>query len=222
MVCGARVRRSIPRSRRASSRLRRPQASQEGASRASTRGWRFPALTSMSRSESIKADKRRFNVIAGCTDATTPTNVARRLHKIDPCPSPCRRHARPCPPPCPPDCVRHASACPQRHGGGIREVDLKSRAGRHAVGIPTPLLAALREHKTFQDAERKAAGQLWHPGDWVFTRPNGKPIDPRADHDAWKRLLKEAGVRDARLHDARHTRRRPCCWSSAYRHVQGQ
>lgn len=137
MVCGARVRRSIPRSRRASSRLRRPQASQEGAGRASTRGWRFPALTSMSRSESIKADKRRFNVIAGCTDATTPTNVARRLHKIDPCPSPCRRHARPCPPPCPPDCVRHASACPQRHGGGIREVDLKSRAGRHAVGIPS-------------------------------------------------------------------------------------
>jgi integrase len=33
----------------------------------------------------------------------------------------------------------------------------------------------------------------------------GRPIDPRADHDEWKALLKSAGVRDARLHDARHT-----------------
>ncbi|WP_238598767.1 tyrosine-type recombinase/integrase [Saccharothrix sp. ALI-22-I] len=39
----------------------------------------------------------------------------------------------------------------------------------------------------------------------MFTQPNGKPLDPRADHDEWKRLLTDAGVRDARLHDARHT-----------------
>ncbi|MFC4858769.1 tyrosine-type recombinase/integrase [Actinophytocola glycyrrhizae] len=34
---------------------------------------------------------------------------------------------------------------------------------------------------------------------------NGKPIDPRSDHNEWKALLADAGVRDARLHDARHT-----------------
>jgi len=39
----------------------------------------------------------------------------------------------------------------------------------------------------------------------VFTQPNGKPTDPRADHTAWKQLLRDAGVREARLHDARHT-----------------
>ncbi|MFI6100760.1 hypothetical protein ACIA8G_34860 [Lentzea sp. NPDC051213] len=32
----------------------------------------------------------------------------------------------------------------------------------------------------------------------MFTQPNGKPIDPRTDHDAWKALLAEADVRDAR------------------------
>ena len=39
----------------------------------------------------------------------------------------------------------------------------------------------------------------------MFTQPNGKPIDPRRDRDEWKSILEEAGVREARLHDARHT-----------------
>lgn len=42
-------------------------------------------------------------------------------------------------------------------------------------------------------------------GGWVFTQPNGRPIDPQADHNAWKALLRKANVRDARLHDVRHT-----------------
>ena len=39
----------------------------------------------------------------------------------------------------------------------------------------------------------------------MFCQPNGNPIDPRRDTDDWKALLAEAGLRDARLHDARHT-----------------
>src|SRR5215467_4804857 len=39
----------------------------------------------------------------------------------------------------------------------------------------------------------------------MFAQPNGKPIDPRRDHDEWKALLQEAEAREARLHDARHT-----------------
>ena len=39
----------------------------------------------------------------------------------------------------------------------------------------------------------------------MFTQPNGKPVDPRRDQYEWKALLAEAGVREARLHDARHT-----------------
>ena len=81
---------------------------------------------------------------------------------------------------------------------------MKSRAGRRAVGIPAPLLRAA-QHRATQDKEREIAAQLWTRGGWVFTQPNGRPIDPRADHDSWKALLKAAGVRDARLHDARHT-----------------
>lgn len=39
----------------------------------------------------------------------------------------------------------------------------------------------------------------------VFTTPRGTPVDPCNDFRAWKQLLGRAGVRDARLHDARHT-----------------
>jgi integrase len=39
----------------------------------------------------------------------------------------------------------------------------------------------------------------------MFTQPNGRPIDLTMDRTEWKRLLADAGVRDARLHDARHT-----------------
>ncbi|MEU7902174.1 site-specific integrase [Actinoplanes sp. NPDC049118] len=138
----------------------------------------------------------------GCDN---PHKCGERLHKREPCSRNCRRHSRACPPPCPADCVRHASNCPQRQGGGLKEVDVKSRAGRRAVGIPAPLVTALRQHREAQAAERRNAAQLWEEGDWVFAQPTGRPIDPRADHDAWKALLREAGVRDARLHDARHT-----------------
>jgi hypothetical protein len=39
----------------------------------------------------------------------------------------------------------------------------------------------------------------------MFAQPTGRPLDPRRDLTDWKALPAEAGVRDARLHDARHT-----------------
>ena len=40
---------------------------------------------------------------------------------------------------------------------------------------------------------------------WVFTNKLGQPVVPNTDYHAWKALLRRASVRDARLHDARHT-----------------
>ena len=39
----------------------------------------------------------------------------------------------------------------------------------------------------------------------MFTNRLGRPVHPTEDHKAWKSLLATAKVRDARLHDARHT-----------------
>jgi integrase len=38
--------------------------------------------------------------------------------------------------------------------------------------------------------EQALARQLWHDEGWVFATPAGQPINPRADYDEWKRLLR--------------------------------
>lgn len=84
-------------------------------------------------------------------------------------------------------------------------VEPKSGAGQRSIALPAPLADLLRSHRASQLKERLRAGSEWQDHDLVFAQENGKPIDPRADHRTWKSLLQEAGVRDARLHDARHT-----------------
>lgn len=105
---------------------------------------------------------------------------------------------------CPKDCDRHARTCPKRTGGGLVFRAPKGKSKR-TVPIPAELVPILRAHRTRQKAERLAAANVWEDHDLVFAQMNGRPIDPRDDWDEWKALLKSAGVRDARIHDGRHT-----------------
>ena len=89
-------------------------------------------------------------------------------------------------------------------GHGLIYEEPKSDRSRRTVAVATPIVAALREHRVRQDAERSLAGGAWEDHDLVFCQPTGRPIDRRADHRAWTRLLAAAGVRHVRLHDARH------------------
>jgi integrase len=67
------------------------------------------------------------------------------------------------------------------------------------------LAALLAKHRVVQEGERLHAGTEWTEGDWVFGTETGAPLSPRTDWGRWKALLREAGIRDSRLHDARHT-----------------
>ena len=73
------------------------------------------------------------------------------------------------------------------------------------MGLPDALVTLLEAHRRAQEQERLPAGQLWQGNDWLFATETGRPINPRTDWSHWKRLLMTAGVRDGRLHDARHT-----------------
>ncbi|MGF1647169.1 MAG: tyrosine-type recombinase/integrase [Kineosporiaceae bacterium] len=99
----------------------------------------------------------------------------------------------------------HGGHCPQRKPLRTDTAETKSRAGRRTIGLPDQLVALLRRHREEQDAERQTAAQLWTEGGWLFATPTGAPVNPRTDYDEWKRLLQRAGLRDGRLHDARHT-----------------
>ncbi len=171
-----------------------------GTRKGETLGFRWDRLNTKTKVLRVSKQRQRQNYEHGCTN---PSRCADGHHKTEPCKQDCKRHKK-CPPPCPAYCTGHARYCPARTGGVV-EVDVKSKAGRRGIRLPDQLFGLLIDHRDAQAKERETAGSAWQGDDWMFTQPNGKPLDPRSDHDEWKSLLAEAGVRNARLHDARHT-----------------
>lgn len=105
-------------------------------------------------------------------------------------------------------CGLRPAKCPGRIGGGLQVGTPKSSSGTRAFAMPESVIVVLRQHRTAQRAERLAAGDDWTTGPhsgFVFATVTGAATDPRGDWGEWGRLLKAAGVRYVRLHDARHT-----------------
>ena len=105
---------------------------------------------------------------------------------------------------CPEPCGYAAHRCPQRHGGGA--VTMSPKSGEPRIAPLTPaLVEALQTHAQSQLVLRHLAGTDWIDNDYVFTNERGEPLGQKVDYNAWLRLLHEAGVRRARLHNARHS-----------------
>lgn len=102
-------------------------------------------------------------------------------------------------------CGRRAGFCPQRRVTNAAVGETKSAASRRVIALPRPLVELLSQHQLEQEREREVACQLWEDGGWMFASPTGMPLNPNTDYRRWKALLRAAGVRDGRLHDARHT-----------------
>jgi integrase len=81
---------------------------------------------------------------------------------------------------------------------------VRPKDGERIVPLPPELVPVLRAHRAAQSRARLEVGSMWTDHDLVFTQWNGAPIDPRQDWGEWKQPLAGAGVRDARVHDARH------------------
>lgn len=106
-----------------------------------------------------------------------------------------------------PECGRKRGAeCPERTGGGIRMVETKTKGSRRTVVLPLPLVEELKAHRAAQARQRLEVGPDWDAThDLVFATKTGSLIDPCRDREAWLALLKDAGLRHVRVHDARHT-----------------
>lgn len=105
---------------------------------------------------------------------------------------------------CDGSCGKTAGYCPDRLQRNGPTGATKSSAGTRMVGLPDELVALMESHRRLQLAERLAAGSLGEEGKWLFATRLGRPINPNTDYREWKALLESAGVRHARLHDARH------------------
>ena len=107
---------------------------------------------------------------------------------------------------CEPPCGKaHPGWCPDKVRINPERGETKSDASRRTIGMPAELTRLLGAYRAQQAAARLEAGDQWHDDDWVFTNLFGEPLQNISDYRRWKALIRDAGVRDARLHDARHT-----------------
>lgn len=81
----------------------------------------------------------------------------------------------------------------------------KTEKSRRTIPIPRTCLMALHRHKEAQAEEKLMLGQAYQDYGLVFSRPDGRPLDPTEFSRHFGRMLKRAGLPNIRLHDARHT-----------------
>ena len=91
------------------------------------------------------------------------------------------------------------------HGQGLLMLQPKTARSRRRVALSPEVVALLRAHRARQAELRLAVGPVWQEGGWVFTRPDGRPLDPDEVTHAFARTIKAAGIMGVRLHDLRHT-----------------
>jgi integrase len=78
----------------------------------------------------------------------------------------------------------------------------KTTTSRRTIALPALTVAALKEHRAAQAAERLRLG-LGKP-ELVFSHGDGSPMDPDSITKAFDRLIKAAGVRRITFHGLRH------------------
>jgi integrase len=89
----------------------------------------------------------------------------------------------------------------QRLGGKLAFGPVKSDGSERIIGLPDPCVAALRQHRVTQNAERTTKGKDWVESGLVFTSSIGTPIEPRNLNRHFAGLLDKAGLRRIRFHD---------------------
>ena len=88
-------------------------------------------------------------------------------------------------------------------GGTVTETDPKSASSRRTLPLPDRLVSVLRSAKARQARERLALGY----GRWEYVVCNeiGQPYSPQVLSRGWRKAARAAGVREIKLHAARHT-----------------
>ncbi|WP_328898573.1 site-specific integrase [Streptomyces sp. NBC_00441] len=91
------------------------------------------------------------------------------------------------------------------NSSGLAALPTKTQSSERRIALPTPCLRSLEQHRSRQLQEREAAGESWQNSGYVFTRPNGAPIEGTTLTRHFTALLSRARLRRIRFHDLRHS-----------------
>jgi integrase len=83
--------------------------------------------------------------------------------------------------------------------------DTKTAASRRVIPIPNFVVAALRHQRERQMFERRAAQDNWQETGFVFTKPNGQPVEAEHLARSFATLLRRNSLGRMRWHDLRHS-----------------
>jgi integrase len=107
------------------------------------------------------------------------------------------------------DCKDHAitvngSVEPVR-GRKSRIKEPKNHTSRRTIIVDDIVVQALREAKARQNVDRLKAGPSYRDKDFIFANEIGDLKHPDTLYQAFRAMLKTAGLRQIRFHDLRHT-----------------
>ncbi|WP_328320326.1 tyrosine-type recombinase/integrase [Streptomyces sp. NBC_00388] len=91
------------------------------------------------------------------------------------------------------------------NSSGLTALPTKTKSSERRIALPTPCLHSLEQHRDRQLQERETAGGSWQDSGYVFTRPDGAPIEGSTLTRHFNALLRQARLRRIRFHDLRHS-----------------
>ena len=93
----------------------------------------------------------------------------------------------------------------QLHNRDIIFRQPKTDKGRRLIALSPSTILVLREYKERQEKLMQSLRLTLTDDNLVFSQYDGKPLLPDSITQAWRKLARRVGLRDIRLHDARHT-----------------
>ncbi len=81
----------------------------------------------------------------------------------------------------------------------------KTTKSRRTIALPPTVCILLRQLQERQVSERLLLGIKLQDNDLVFSKPDGKPLDPSTITHTFRKIVKSAGLPTLRFHDLRHT-----------------
>ncbi len=91
------------------------------------------------------------------------------------------------------------------NSAGLTALPTKTHSSERRIALPTECLHSLKQHRDRQAQGGKAAGNVWKASGYVFTRPDGSPIEGATLTRHFNALLRRAALRRIRFHDLRHS-----------------